>query len=173
MKKKKKMVVFSFISIIGLLILLDFIPVKFAVKLNSVDITKYKHLDGQKIYICKPVQVTGSIWEAIGDEKGVREISKNEVIYIAEPLKGNDPFKKLNGSFQKIYESNAYNQFVFVGNEISANIVGDIEIDGVQEKTIDFEVDNWQIVYPIKRDSLRDIYASKAYLTLYDFIKFP
>lgn len=173
MQRRKKMFLYSFISIIGLLIILDFIPVKFAVKINSVDITKYKEKDGQKIYICKPVQVTDSIWEAIGDEKGIRDLSKNEVIYMAEPLKGNDPLKKLNGSFQKTYEPKAHNQFIFVGNEISSNTVGDMEIDGVQEKTIDFKVDDWQIVYPIRRDSFRDIYVPKTYLTVYDFIKFP
>ena len=121
-----------------------------------------------------PVQVTDSIWEAIEDEKGIRDLSKNEVIYMAETLKGNEPLKKLNSSFQKTYEPNAHNKFVFVGNEISSNTVGDLEIDGVQEKTIDFQVDDWQIVYPIKRDSFRDIYAPKSYLTIYDYyIKIP
>ena len=173
MQRRKKMILYSCISIIGLLIILDFIPVKFALKINSVDITKYKEEDGQKIYICKPVQVTDSIWEAIGDEKGIRDLSKNEVIYMAEPLKGNEPLKKLNSSFHKTYEPNAHNQFVFVGNEISSNTVGDLEIDGVQEKTIDFQVDDWQIIYPIKRYSFRDIYAPKSYLTIYDYIKIP
>ncbi len=167
------MILCILVLMLVIFIILDFIPIKMAVNIDTEDLTKLKKTEDQKVYICEHVQVTGSIWQAIGDEKGVRELLDSGVIYLAEPLKGRDPLMELNYAFQKVYEPQAHNGFVFIGKELNVETVGDIKIDGVQELTVDFNVDDWRIISPIRRDSFRDIYAPKNYLTVYDFIKFP
>ncbi|MBB6217237.1 hypothetical protein HNQ80_003356 [Anaerosolibacter carboniphilus] len=157
--------------IIAFMILLDFIPVKTAVNIEKGDLKKLLDIKGSKeLYICRYTQVTGSIWLAIGDENGVRDLIPKTAIYLSEPLRGKDPLKSLNRSFIPYYTGNEY---VFIGNTEQTEKTGDLIVDGVQELMLDFKVDEWRIVYPIRRDSLRDMYAPKSYLTIYDFIKLP
>ncbi|MBB6217233.1 hypothetical protein HNQ80_003352 [Anaerosolibacter carboniphilus] len=156
-------VVIIILSIITFIILLDFIPVKMAINTKKDELKKMlKGRETKQLYICRYTQVTGSIWLAIGDENGVRDLITGGSIYLAEPLSGKDPLKSLNKSFVPYYTRNKY---VFIGEEGNVlNEAGDLMID--------FKVDEWRIVSPIRRDSFRDIYAPKSYLTIYDFIKF-
>ena len=153
-----------------ILIVLDFIPIKKAINIDSDDLTKYKNNESQKLYIVDYVQVTDSIWEVIGDEKGVRKLQDGVVMYLAEPLQGKDPLKELNYAFQKVYEPQAQNGFVFIGKEVRTIVEGGNNGDP-KDLMVHFQIDDWRIIYPIRRDSIRDIYAPKSYLTVYDFIK--
>jgi hypothetical protein len=148
--------------ILVILLLADFIPIKMAVNIQKDDLKKLvSDKSSDKLYICEHTQVTGSIWLAIGDEEGERELLDKGSIYLADPLKGKDPLRSLNKSFVPYY---TFNDYIFIGKQGNQVNEGD-------DLTIDFHVDEWKIVYPIKRNSIRDIYAPKSYLTLYDFIK--
>lgn len=160
------------VLLIILLIGLDFIPVKMAIKIDTGDLSKYKSDESQKLYITEYVEVTDSIWEVIGDEKGVRKLQNGVAIYIAEPLQGKDPLKELNYAFQKVYEPQANNGFVFIGKEMKTIVEGGNGGDP-KDLMVHLQVDDWRIIYPIRRDSIRDIYVPKSYLTVYDFIKLP
>lgn len=116
-RNKNDIVLYSVLSLVALIIALDFIPVKMAVDIKTDDLTKFKKNENQKVYICKHVQVTGSIWQVIGDEKGVRKLFDCGVIYLADPLLGSDPLRELNHAFRKIYEPQARNGFIFIGEE--------------------------------------------------------
>lgn|GEM_PF-3596899 len=155
------------ISVLAVLIILDFIPVKMAVDISKVEnLRKYNINKNEKLYICEHVQVTGAIWRAIGDKDGVRDLKNRGSIYLAEPLQGKDPLKELNNAFTKPYLPQARNGFIFIGEEGS-------KLDEGDDTTVEFKVRDWKIISPIRRDSIRDIYAPKSYLTIYDFIKLP
>lgn len=162
MRRKIKMYIYIIIFIGILLVVLDFIPVKMAVNIrDSSNLKSYIKNDRQSLYICEYVQVTGSIWRVMGDENGVGEPLKSGSIYFYQPSEGKNPLKALNSGFVPYY---TFNKFVFIGEE------GKRFEEGI-DVLLDFKVDDWKIVYPIRRNSLRDIYAPKSYLTIYDFIK--
>ena len=149
-----KKVVIVIISVIIIAILLDFIPVKFAVKLDDA---KKNLKDGR--YICETNPVTLDIgWYAdmklnqnLDDDLCVRALGDSPNNFLSEK------------TFDfKWYE--LYNIFLLVGK--AEHFVEDKKTNNI---SVDLDVKKWDIIYPIKRASFRQYYAPKGYLTVYDY----
>ena len=127
------------------IIILDFIPVKFAKNKNLV---KYK----QNTYICTYCQVTGGNYCATIDNNPLLE----KPIYF-EII--DYPFNILkNDRYRKEYEEPTGIQYVLCG-----------KVTTISNENSEIDIENWSMVYPIMRPSFRVIYAPRAYLTVYDF----
>lgn len=141
------------IYIIAFLIILDFIPVKFAVK----------DVKSEYVFVNLPKLSHGVSWARCKlNDKSASELKNGYII------NGKSPDKILSGSdFDKV------NQFLDKDKYINKFL---IEFDNKKNIVNDdffpvykIEAKSWNIVYPIKRTSLRKYYVSKGYLTIYDF----
>ena len=54
------------------------------------------------------------------------------------------------------------NMYIFQGKINKRKIYENVSLNWLQ-------LEKWDIVYPIKRSSLRSLYVPKSYLTIYDF----
>lgn len=135
------------------LILLDFIPIKFAVK----------NYENKTVFINEP---------KLGDvEWAELEYENNKFNYdsmIGYIIEGKAPDKTLNKKdFDKIdlylMDGDNTNKFFVYYDE--KKLINDSESFPVYK----IVAKNWDILYPIHRTSLRRLYAPKKYLTLYDF----
>lgn len=143
-----KFIVKSSIILLGIIIGLDFIPVKFAENKNLVQ-------NRPNAYVCSYVQTTGGNFCA-----SMNDNPKKEKTFYFEI---NDyPFDILSEKYRKEYEEPTGQQYVFYGLISEMNVV---------ESTADckIEIEDWAMVYPILRPSYRVLYAPKGYLTIYDF----
>ena len=132
---------FICIGVVIVILLSGFIPIKISVRDSELE--KY-----DTFHIIKATQVTGASWKIIGDEKGYYD----EPVYIDVK---NLPF--IAYDYELFFGDNIY---VFCGN-----ITNETEIDDVYQ----YEVNSWDIKYPIKRNSLLDILPEK-YICIYDLI---
>lgn len=143
------------IGVIGIvfLILLDFIPIKFAIK----------DVDSKTVFINEPK--LGSVeWAEVKYEN-------NEFDYdymIGYVMNGKSPDEVLNKKdFDKsdlylMHGDNTNKFLIYYDEKIS---MSDYESFPVYK----IVATDWDILYPVHRYSLRRLYAPKHYLTLYDF----
>lgn len=123
-------------------VLLDFIPVKFAVNIKEVD---------KNAFVCSYTQSTGAdLYAAKSDN-----VSKKEDVYF-ESLSGNLPYKYLSKEYTADYIEPSGNRYVLYSTQ---------KTDNYDE----LNVKKWDIKYPVLRKSMRSVYAPRAYLTIYDF----
>ena len=149
---KKRKVIVGIICVFAL-ILLDFIPIKFALKNN----------ENKTVFINEP-KLGNVEWAEIEYEDS--KFNYNSMIgYIVE---GKAPDRVLNKKdFDKI------NLYLMHGDNINRFLIYYDERKPINDSET-FSVykivaNDWEILYPIQRASLRRLYASKKYLTLYDF----
>lgn len=126
-------------------VLIGFIPVKHAVKQNSLEeVDEYIAVNVQRSTI--------SQWIAVGDNKGDYEVPKDV------RLTGNTP--------------SGYNYDVEVGHN---TFICYGKFDGVGdlhgEKYDIFNVKKWEILYPVKRNSRFDWILPNSYLCRFDMWK--
>ena len=134
--------IISLVCLIALLI--GFIPVKKAVK--------KEYLDKADNYIIVNVQKsTVSQWIAIGNNKGNYDVPRDV------KLIGNVP-----DGYNYAVET-GHNSFVCYGKFCGAG-------DFYGDKYDVFNVDRWEILYPIKRDSLFNGILPNSYLCIFDTI---
>lgn len=134
--------------ILGIILFIFFFPIKMAV--NEKDI---KSLNNLEYYIIKPTDASGGFWVGYND-------IENEIYFIN--LNGNSFEDDLGISILGDYNTvRLKNKFVVYGKK-------NITIE--KSKSYDINVTKWDIVAPIKRDSLYGFIASSKYLTLWDFI---
>ncbi len=137
--------------IIGILIILDFIPIKFASKLSE-----FKNNRTENVYISEHTAVTGGDWYA---DKETNPWLSESVDFILDD-------EKIFGNISKIYttedEAPSYNLFVYWGIMKQEQVADNFTINIL-------EANKWNIIYPIKRKSIRGLYAPKGYFTIYDY----
>ena len=113
---------------------------------------KEENIDQSKEYIIAKIQkATVSQWCAVGDNNGIYETPDNI------RLKGNVP--------------SGYNYAVETGNNVFicyGNFCATEELHGEKYKV--FNVENWEIAYPVKRNSLFNFLLPKSYLCKYDML---
>ena len=138
---------------IFVLILLDFIPIRFAVK-NNVSET---------VFITQP-KLGNAEWVEI-------ELDGNKLNYSSMTgyiIEGSAPDKMLNQrDFDKVslhlMRGDNINRFIIHYDE--KEVLNDNEVFPIYKTS----AIDWEILYPIHRASFRRFYASKEYLTIYDF----
>lgn len=136
-------------------ILLNFIPVKFAVKLEDAQ----QNL-GRGRYIC----VTESKY--VHDTGWIAKTSFNSHL-------DRDLAVRLNGSSTLNYLSEKEFDLKWFETENQYLLIGKVE-RFEEDKDIkvlyaDLNVESWKIVYPINRTSYRKYFTPKSYLNIYDF----
>lgn len=150
MSRRKKVLIISCI-IIGILIVLDFIPIKFAYKHND-----FKNINTENVYISEHTAVTGGDWYA---NQEINPWLSESVDFILQD-------EKVFGNISKIYttesEEPSYNHFVYWGTMKQKQVADNFTINIL-------EAEKWNVVYPIKRKSIRNLYAPKGYFTIYDY----
>lgn len=143
------------LCILIILIGLDFVPIKFAVKLDDVK----KNLDVGK-YICSTEAKYSEYTGLIAKVSSNQHIDQN-ICVIAS---GNSPDEILS---EKTFD--------FEWFEVENIFLLDGKVEKFEEDKrtnslyADLYVDNWKVIYPIKRATFRQYYAPKTYLTIYDF----
>ena len=145
--------------ILAVLFLLDFVPVKFAQIVGSPYnenriVDDLNHIDIIATYSKK----TGDFeypWEAYFKQDSEISIIRFKVI-------GNIPYDILNR--KDFYHNNTEWKI-----DISFMLKGELQIINETECTGEFNISSWEMVNPIRRNSLRKYYAPKTYLTIYDF----
>lgn len=121
----------------------NYIPVKFAVHDNE-------SIRNGSYVIVKWVRTTGYDWYRLEDSYD------NPSEYLK--LTGNIPLER----FPRFGIREGSNRFICYGNYIDKNLSN-------EEKSDTFFVDNWDIIYPIGRNSFRPI-APKSYIVPYDYV---
>lgn len=138
-----------------LLLVLDFVPLKFAIKVEDA---KKNLKDGY--YICETNLVKPDVgWYAsmrwnphIDDGLCVKAIGNTPNSILSE--------KEFDFKWYELYNKFLLNGKGKLYEERRTNIYSaDLELD----------VNIWDIIYPIKRASFRQYYAPKSYLTVYDY----
>lgn len=134
------------LTIILLILGIGFFPVKYAVKREKLDIKR-------SFIFIQEQKTTVSPWKAIGDQA---------TSYFT-PLN-----VRINGE-----EPSNYNYGVEIGHNTFVcygyySRTGDL---GGSDKYSIYEATGWNIVYPIKRDSIFGSILPKSYLCVFDMIK--
>ena len=137
--------------IIGILILLDFIPIKFAHKLSE-----FNDSDVENVYISEHTAVTGGDWFA---DKENNPWLPQSVDFI---LQDNKVFRNISKIYTTESEAPSYNLFVYWGTMKQEQVADNFTINILEAK-------KWNVIYPIKRKSIRGLYAPKGYFTIYDY----
>ena len=135
-------VVFLLLAIVLIVVLVGFIPVKQAIKQDSLVKT-------ENYIIVKVQKATISEWVAIGDNKGDYDLPRDV------RLTGNAP----SGYNYDVEVGD--NTFICYGN---SDGIGDFH----GEKYDIFNVEKWEILYPVKRNSFFDWILPNSYLCRYD-----
>ena len=134
---------------LSIFLLLDFIPVRFAKKLDRVSM--------DEAIVCIPDFKTG-LWEYNWSIPG-----HHTLVSFTEDSK--NPFEVLNKKdFEMFHVFNVTSmKFIFYGEVIDESIEQGTRL-------ILFQAEKWDAVYPIERKkSFRGIYVSKRYFTMYDY----
>lgn len=131
-------------SVILVLLCSIFYPIKIAVK--ETELNK----ENRNYIICKPCMVTGFDWEMTGSYDGY------------------EGYLFVEGEPKNIYslltmEITLYNQFVFYGE-----FVGEREFENEGDFPV-FKVENWSVLYPVKRGSSNPSFFKPYGLTWFDF----
>ncbi len=135
--------------VISLAIIMDFIPIKLAKKVDKI---KYNN----ETYVCKYVTATEGNWLA--------EMEYNPQIEAALYLNimNKSTFDSLKEISNLSLGDQVWNMYVFTGT-VEKRIID-------ENNSFDYiKLQEWDIVYPIKRQSIRDKYVPKTYLTIYDY----
>ena len=144
------------ILIIIVLIVLDFVPVKFAKKIDVLNID-------ESIIICQAnfkTGISGYDW-ATTDYQSVVQFTENS----------KSPFDVLSKRDFEMFEvfRKTDMKFAFYGNLVDEKTVTDERTETSGRLKI-FDATNWDVIYPIERkNSFRGAYAPKGYLTVYDY----
>lgn len=137
-------------------ILLNFIPIKFAVKLDNAQ----KKLEaGRYICVTESKYVDDTEWIAKTD------INLHLEKDLAVRVSGNSPNKYLSKKEFDFKKFEVENSFLLIGNAERFEEKKDLE-------TIlytNLYVDKWEVVYPIRRASIRQYFTPKSYLNIYDY----
>lgn len=139
--KYRRKVIICTVVLVGI-ILAGFIPVKFAV--DDADLQSI-----EKYHIVKWTQVTGASFIIIGDENGYYE----QGIYIE--VEEDTPF--IADDYELLSGDNCY--------IVKGEIIGDANNDD----TYIYEAAEWNIKYPVKRNSIIPL-LPKSYVCLFDLV---
>ena len=145
---------FFIISTVVVLVILNYIPVKFAKRIQIVE--QNIENDTEK-YICGFTQTTyGDMIADLEDNPSLAESKVFLEIY------RNSPFEVLSDEFTTDYIDPTGNKYYFEGRSTVGTFFG-------LPDAIVLEVDKWDIVYPVRRKTLRGLITPSGYLTIYDF----
>ncbi|WP_042164131.1 hypothetical protein [Paenibacillus gorillae] len=143
------------LSVLLIAILLNFVPIKFAVKLEDAQL---KLEAGNYICVTESKYVLDTGWIA------KTNINSNLEENIAVKVFRNNPNK---------YLSNREFDFNWFEVENSFLFIGEVEhVERSRETNVlyaNLDVDKWEIVHPIKRASIRKYITPKNYLSIYDY----
>ena len=121
------------------------ISVKYAIYKSELNIKRY--------IICEPVLVTGYEWIMTEDENG-----KTQPTYCI--ISGNEPGNSLSLSYDFM---SADNQFVFYPIEKK-----EYYSEELQENVVEYIVEKWDILYPVKHGNILDIIPMSHAITKLD-----
>lgn len=153
-----KIILIILIIIFCIMFIVLRIPVKKAVTINLETVKQERISDSDKVLICQFSTTTGPQWKVIGKNNGLFA-TKEPYEYII--IKGNFPYKRLNAD---LFMYLPHNKFVIQGNFVGEMKGEDEDIYKV------FEVEKWDVMYPISRGEGFVNIIPKDSLTLYDFI---
>lgn len=141
--KNRKVILCVFLGIAGVIFLYEFYPVKFSVKKENIS--------GKEYILASPYDITTTManWKITGDEHGLVNIP----YYVS--MQGNKP----QGFNFEIYT--AENIFVCYGY-----FMEDEEFEGESYKV--FYAQDWDILYPVKRNSMFSSIMPKAFIANID-----
>lgn len=145
-----KIIITIALIIIAVPIVLNFIPIKFAKKIDNLTLK-----EGE--YLCQ-VELKTVFEEKWGIFKSL-PINYSDECFVN--LSGKIPFDSLNPEDFSM-KSNKENQFLVTGDLTITGNAGIYEIG-------ELNVKEWDIVYPIQRSSFRQGLTPKGYLTFYDY----
>lgn len=149
--KRRKKVLISCCIIVGVFVILDFIPIKYASRLSDFS----DNANTSNVYICEHTAVTGGDWFA---DKELNPWLTESTDFI---LLDNKVFENIS----KMYSSDeapVYNLYVYWGTMRQRQVTENFTINILN-------AEKWNIIYPIQRNSIRGFYAPKGYFTIYDF----
>ncbi|MEQ7052419.1 hypothetical protein ABN764_17395 [Paenibacillaceae sp. P-4] len=151
-----KRVVFSItLSVLTISILLNFIPIKFAVKLEDA---QQKLEAGNYICVTESKYVLETGWIAKTDTNSHLEEDLAVMVFRNSPNK---------------YLANKEFDFNWFEVENRFLLIGEVEHFKEDKETnvlyADLNVDKWEIVYPIRRASFRNYFTPNSYLSIYDY----
>lgn len=146
----KRLRMFKLLSLLLLIaVIMEFVPIKIAKRIQNVTYNDEK-------YVCKYVTATDGNWLA---EKKYNT-NLNDSIYIN--IEGTTAFNSLSEISNISLGTPILNMYIFQGKIEKKEVSKDVSFNWIKLR-------KWDIVYPIQRQSLREIYAPKSYLTIYDF----
>lgn len=149
MKRKKRRIVWiAIIALLFLLAVLLFLPVKFAVRIESLPDNK------GHFFILEQQAVTGPNWKIVGDSNGTFSENSNVSVLIT----GIDPQEKLNNSLQV----DSPNRYIVYG-EITTEDSFYGEVYPVITSS------GFDVIFPIERGNSLRFFVPKSYLTLLDY----
>lgn len=146
--RKKKLLICCVVFFI--LFILDFIPVKFAIKIKQ-----FSDNNALNVYICEYSTATDGNWVATKEHNPWL----SETIYFN--LESNEIFGNISDIFKEGDEP-ITNLYVFGGTMRQEKVAENFTINIL-------DVEKWNISYPIKRNTIRGLYAPKGYFTIYDY----
>ena len=130
-------------------IVMDFVPVKMAKKIQNTKLT-------DEMYICKYVTATDGSWMA----DKLYNTNLNDSIYIN--VEGTSVFNSLNEISNINSGTPIVNTYIFQGKIEKRKVYEDVSFNWLK-------LTNWDVVYPVQRQSIRSMYVSDSFLTIYDF----
>ncbi|WP_338552540.1 hypothetical protein [Paenibacillus sp. KS-LC4] len=136
-------------------VLMNFIPIKFAVKLVEA---QQRQNTGEYICVTEAKYVLDTGWIA------KTNINSHLKENLAVRVSRNSPNKFLS---EKEFDFGWYeleNRFLLIGNVESFEKDKETKV-----RYANLNVDEWEIVYPIKRASFRKYFTPNSYLNIYDY----
>ncbi len=135
------------------MIIILFIPVKFAVNINTQNLDDDKY---EEVYIVETSSSSSGYYVAKKQKNNIKED-----LYFA--IFNGENFEKELGLMLGLHsEFENDNKFVIYGKSFEYI---------PKAKNYGFNIEKWEIVYPIKREpSLYALFASDRYFTLFDYI---
>ncbi|MBP3359659.1 MAG: hypothetical protein J6N52_02295 [Clostridia bacterium] len=149
MKKIGRRILFILLGIFLVCVILDFIPIKFAKNLNRIQFS-------DRMYVCEYATATDGNWEVIATNNP----HLVETIYLN--VKTDEQFRNLVEMTKCSLGMPVFNHYIFYGDVKKKDV-------GSEHYTYWLEATDWDVVFPIQRQSIRAFYVPKSYLTIYDF----
>ena len=125
-------------------------PVKFAIKIKQLSDNSTLNL-----YICEYSTATDGNWVATKEHNPWL----SEAIYLN--LESNEVYGNISNIFKEGGEP-ITNRYVYWGTMRQEEVAKNFTINIL-------DAEKWNIVYPIKRNTIRGLYAPKGYFTIYDY----
>lgn len=139
----------SVLGIVLAFLALNFIPIKWAVRMP---------LHVEDSYVCSYTTATDGNWYASIEDNP--HLHKALYINVNVPETSNFLMLKEIADCRKGIPIN--NKYVFYGEIEQREAAEDTFFNQLQPS-------NWDIVYPVRRDSIRNFIAPRSYLTVYDY----